>query len=158
LLTVLSDGESAQVAPAPSLQQLDTLLAAVSDAGLDLTRDIDPQLPPLDPTSDVAAYRVIQESLTNMLRHCPQRNGHLTVRGTSTAVEIIATNPVGDQTSSAVGTGRGLIGMRERLAIVGGRLEHAGPLGNLYVVRAVIPAEGNEPRLALPAPEARVGS
>jgi len=158
LLTVLSDGEPALVVPAPSLRQLDSLLATVADAGLDLSCDIDPQLPALDPSTDLAAYRVIQESLTNMLRHCPQRRGRLSVRRTSTGIDVIAESPLVGDSAATAGTGRGIIGMRERLSLVGGRLEHAGPRNGCYRVHATIPVEHAIPAAGPRPAQAPVGS
>ena len=141
LLTVLSDGQPADVAPAPSLRQLGTLLDGLRHAGLDLTCAIDDELPLLEPTVDVTAYRVIQESLTNMLRHAQGRRGHLTVRAASGWLEIIAENPAAATSTPSPGTGRGLIGMRERLGLVGGRLDQAGLVDGRYVVHASIPLQ-----------------
>ncbi|HXR42110.1 MAG TPA: histidine kinase [Acidothermaceae bacterium] len=160
LLTLLSDdGDPATTNPVASLSQLPELLDRCRGAGLAVELDAD-QLPTLTPASDLAAYRVIQEALTNTLRHAPGAAAAVTVRRRRESIELVVTDNGGDGSAAASatdGTQRGLIGMRERLALVGGELVKAGPSASGYIVEAVIPVEpartddvdGRERELAL---------
>jgi signal transduction histidine kinase len=151
LLTLLSDGEvDAGVQPLASVRRVDDLVSTFRGVGLRVRCQVDGALPGLDPTADLAAYRVVQEALTNALRHAPgttvevrlrQERGRLRITvcdsGPGPAREAPA--PV-----SVDGSGRGLIGMRERLTLAGGELLHAGPDGPGFLVEAVLPCHEQE--------------
>jgi signal transduction histidine kinase len=148
LLTLLAaDDESAATAPAASLRHLPDLLEGCRRSGLDVDVDLD-DLPSLPPASDLAAYRVIQESLTNTLRHAPGATAKLSIRRDGKFLDIVAIDEGASvetaKPDAGDGTGRGLIGMRERLAMVGGRLVGAGPHESGYRVHAIIPLDGAE--------------
>ena len=143
LLTVLSDGQPADVTPAPSLRQLGTLLDGLRHAGLDLTCAIDDELPLLEPTVDVTAYRIIQESLTNVARHSdrPEAVVRIVSRHGVLGVEILDEGTATLTAPDLPAGGNGIVGMRERAASVGGQLE-AGPRpGRGFAVRAELPLE-----------------
>ena len=144
LLTLLSDdGEQATTNPVASLAQLPDLLDRCRGAGLDVELDAD-RLPALPPAGDLAAYRVIQEALTNTLRHAPGATATVTISVRRESLEIVVTDDGGHGAAGQPahdGTQRGLIGMRERLAMVGGELLAAGPHGAGYLVRAVVPID-----------------
>lgn len=144
LLTLLSaEDEPAAVVPMASLRQLDELLNRFRTAGLSVETDfdIDPTLEPLSPMADLAAYRVIQEALTNTMRHAPGATAHLRVRRRGDTLELLAhdNGEPATRSVSGLGSGRGLIGMRERLNLAGGRLVAAGHDGNGFRVHALIP-------------------
>ncbi len=145
LLTLLSDDAvDATTHPVASLAQLPTLLDGCRRAGLTVTLDAD-SLPRLEPMSDLAAYRVIQEALTNVLRHAPGAAAAVTIRRHPDSIEVVVENSAvatGRAAASTVGgSQRGLIGMRERLTMVGGKLVKAGPSASGYVIEAVVPIE-----------------
>src|SRR6185312_15962497 len=106
--------------------------------------------------SDLAAYRVVQEALTNTLRHARGATATVTIRHTGVSLEIVAADTGASaqfpeekairegKASAGTGTQHGLIGMRERLALVGGELAEAGQQAGGYLVRAVIPLGGSE--------------
>ncbi|MFF4274978.1 sensor histidine kinase [Streptomyces sp. NPDC001536] len=131
-----SSGDLEPVA-APTLDGLGSLVDGARANGLDVGLDLDHG--PLPTPVELAAYRIVQESLTNALKHaCPgrvsvalaQRNGSLTV---------VVTSPYGHRDGPrAPGSGAGLVGMRERAALLGGTFE-AGPDGALWAVRATLP-------------------
>jgi signal transduction histidine kinase len=89
---------------------------------------------------DVSVYRIVQEALTNVLRHAPGAKADVVVRVGAEAVEIEVAN---DRTvpAPAAGNGRGLglVGMRERATLLGGRLDAGPDGGGRFVVRAWLP-------------------
>ncbi len=128
LLGVLrEDGPSARQ-PQPGLDQLDPLLERFRAAGLDLAADIDRPLPPLPAGLDLCAYRVLQEALTNCLKHAPGRTARVQLRSTEGALNLSVSNDGDPGPASRVedGGGHGLLGMRERVAMFGGDFQ-AGP-------------------------------
>ncbi|MGY1706415.1 sensor histidine kinase [Geodermatophilus sp. SYSU D00697] len=131
------------------LARLPELLASVRAAGLRLTVASPPELPAatgLDEVADIAAYRIVQESLTNALRH-GTGGAELTIEVHPGEVVIIVLNPVatGDRAVARPGSGHGLLGMRERAALVGAELS-AGPTGDGgFAVRVRIPTRRPAP-------------
>ena len=128
VLGVIRTGEerSPDFPPQPTLARLETLLEQVRTAGLAVELKIAGEPRELPPALEISAYRIVQEALTNTLRHANATHAIATLRFDSDAVDV---EVVDDGTSSAAGDrtgGRGLIGMRERAAAVGGDIE-AGP-------------------------------
>jgi signal transduction histidine kinase len=128
VLGVLRTGEerSPDFPPQPTLPRLETLLEQVRAAGLAVDLKITGEPRQLPPALGLSAYRIVQEALTNTLRHANATHAIATLRFDSDAVEV---EIVDDGTPSAAGDGTaglGLIGMRERAAAVGGDIE-AGP-------------------------------
>ncbi|NJP48694.1 sensor histidine kinase [Streptomyces sp. SBST2-5] len=131
--------------PAPRLGELPELVERMRAAGLDVTLRMDAgQLPQV---VELAAYRIVQEALTNVIKHARARHATVSVGrdGDELAVEVVDDGVAGGRPvdgSWLVGDGFGLIGMRERAAAVGGRLE-AGPVpGGGWRVCARLPAGG----------------
>jgi signal transduction histidine kinase len=130
--------------PQPGLAQIDALVGRVADTGLPVMLETGPLPDGLPPGVDLAAFRVVQEALTNVIKHVgkPETTVKLHYVGGDLIVEvrdagrrIPAAGPI------AVGAGRGLLGLRERIAIYGGEL-HAGPRpGGGWLVKARIPAD-----------------
>ncbi len=144
LLGVLRDDGGAEGegrAPQPGLDALPQLAEEVQEAGVPVTLRLEGVRDTLRSSVDVSAYRIVQEALTNVMRHAPGAHADVVIRFDSDAVEIEVTNeraPNGDGTPPNR-RGLGLVGMRERAALLGGRL-HAGPEGdNRFVVRARLP-------------------
>ena len=122
-VAVLRDGDGpAALAPNPSLRDLAAIVARVEQAGLDVQVRVDDALPPLEPQVQHAVVRVVQESLTNVLRHARARVALVSVRaidhGIAVVVEDDGAGPAPDDVRSS---GHGLLGMRERAASCGGR-------------------------------------
>lgn len=143
LLGVLrrADDELA-LAPQPSLRELEALAAHVREAGLPVEIRIEGAPVPLPLGVDVSAFRIVQEALTNALKHAgrPAR-ARVTVRYEPSAVEVeIEDDGTGEGTGG--GTGHGLIGMRERVALYGGKLDAGRGDGGGYTVRARLPLGG----------------
>jgi signal transduction histidine kinase len=129
--------ETAEAAVTPGLADLDALLDAARSAGLAATLDVTGEVRPLPPGLDLAAYRIVQEAVTNVLRHARARSLACTVEhGVREVVVAVTDDGVGDD---GAGGGHGLIGMRERAALYGGAVETGPRPGGGFAVRAVLP-------------------
>ena len=134
--------EDGELRPAPGLAALDELLASARDSGLEVEADLRRGERPIPPVVDLAAYRILQEALTNAARHAGRVAVALSVSVTEDAVELSVANAPGPLTKKVVSAGVGLLGIRERVALLGGTLE-AGPVpGGGYRLAARLPLEG----------------
>lgn len=123
--------------PAPGVDDLPVLLGRMRDGGLVLHEEVAP-VGPLPPDVDAAAYRIVQESLTNVLRHAGETPAWVRVRtdGQRLLVEV---RDRGTTPATVTSAGTGITGMRQRAEALGGRLD-AGPTGDGgFVVRAELP-------------------
>jgi len=140
--------EVADRQPAPGLATLEELLERVRAAGLRVDFDVDGIPAPITPATDLAAYRVVQEALTNVIRHAPGALAQVHVHYVPEAVciEVCDTGAFAADARGAAspGTGHGLSGLRERAVALGGTLE-AGPLadGGFRVLARLPTAEGS---------------
>jgi len=128
--------------PRPGVAQLDALISLAGGAGLRVELAVVGATRPLPPTVDLAAYRIVQEALTNVLRHA----GSATARVRLTYREGDLTVQVDDNGRGAggrrpSGRGNGLLGMQERVAALGGRLEAGPRSGGGFRVVATIPLD-----------------
>ena len=130
MLGVLRDNDDApgSRAPAPSLSKLGDLIARVRDSGLGVSTTIDANIPELPASVDLAVYRIVQESLTNVMKHGgPVACVSVTCSATDLCIEVTDDGRAGGTASTPADTpGHGLIGMRERVAVYGGDFS-AGP-------------------------------
>ena len=143
LLEVLKAEENGDGrAPQPGLARLDELLDAMRGSGLPVEAVVEGARRPLPPGVDLSAYRIVQEALTNALRHAGGASARVVVRYEPDALELeIADDGPGPPGDPEASGGHGLIGMRERVQLFGGELE-AGPLpGGGFLVRARLPSE-----------------
>src|SRR5512133_524813 len=124
----------------PGLASLDTLLAHHQAAGLEVTYDTSGAPRPLGAAADQAAYRILQEALTNATRH-GTGSAHIQLAFGDTGVELCVTNPVPAGAAPRSGGGHGLVGMRERGTLLGGTLD-ADRANGMFRVRAQIPYGG----------------
>lgn len=135
-------GAAAKVdlAPQPGLGQLDALAGRARDAGVDVTWEVTGDAVPLPPGVDLAAYRVVQEALTNAVKHAAGAAVRIRVRYApgELRVEVADTGGTASPTA-ATGNARGLIGLRERLAVYGGTLDAGRRISGGYRVSAVLP-------------------
>jgi signal transduction histidine kinase len=138
------DDETAGLAPQPGIGDLPALLDRVREAGLEISLEVDGAPRTVPASLDVTVYRIVQEALTNALRHARQAatRVRLSWEADQLRVEILDD---GSAIAGGEGSGRGLVGMRERASLVGGRLE-AGPRpGGGYAVRAWLPVDPSAP-------------
>ncbi|MYX54777.1 sensor histidine kinase [Streptomyces sp. SID8382] len=143
----LADG--ARHAPQPTLDRLDELVGTVRGTGITILTDVTGERRPLPPGVELSAFRIVQEALSNVMRHAPgaearvelgyQRRG-LTVRVVNTAPDRPA--------PPSPGAGHGLLGMRERAAMLGGELTTGPTPDGGYEVTAVLPTHHPAPSTA----------
>lgn len=153
LLTMDDDGEGtdeerdpaggpADLAPQPGLGQVETLVGRVRDTGLPVALTVTGPVRPLPPGLELAAYRVVQEALTNAVKHASGATAAVTVDYGRDRLRVEVTDTGGRPGPGAsAGSGRGLIGLRERLAVYEGTLHTGRRLTGGYRVEAVIPLE-----------------
>jgi signal transduction histidine kinase len=123
LLSVLREyDEDLALAPQPSLSRIGDLVERVRDAGLPVELSVQGELNDLPPGVDVSAYRIVQEGLTNALRHAGPTRAQVMIRRSPEELGIEVIDD-GKGTGADGGSGHGLVGMRERVAVYGGRLE-----------------------------------
>jgi signal transduction histidine kinase len=138
-----SNGE--RVAPATPLtrRRVDDLVADMRRAGLEVDLQVDGELDDLSAGRALAAYRILQEALTNVMKHAPGARVSASLRRTAAELEIEVADDGGDQPAARPpGGGQGLVGMRERAALYGGTLQ-AGPRdGGGFLVVARLPSGG----------------
>jgi signal transduction histidine kinase len=131
----------ATLAPAPDLAAVDELVASVRQAGLDVEVRTEGDARPLSGVVSLAAYRVVQEALTNVLRHAAARRAEVALAYGDDALVVTVSDDgrgPGDGAAAAAG-GHGLAGMRERVAVLGGRLDAGPRAGGGFAVRARLP-------------------
>ena len=139
LLGVLraEDGQAA-LKPQPGLADLEQLVSGVREAGLPVTLRIEGTARPLPSALDLSAFRIVQEALTNALKHAGPARAEVTVRFEDGLVSLEITDS-GRGPHDGGSTGHGLVGMRERVAMFGGELEAARGDGGGFTVRARLP-------------------
>jgi signal transduction histidine kinase len=150
MLGVLRLGEDTEMPehmPQPGIGEIPRLVAEARDAGLDVSFATDGAARPVPPGIDLSAYRIVQEALTNVLRHAGSARCSVTVRFNAVDLELRVTDDArGSAEGRAVETpstdgdaGHGLVGMRERVALFGGELFTGAVPGGGFAVRAVLP-------------------
>ncbi len=147
LSAMREDGAAAELLPHPRLSDLDHLAHDVEAAGLPVRVHVLGEPVPLSPGLDLSAYRIVQEGLTNSLRHSGAGRAEVTVAyGRDELTLEVRDDGVGNSvpaSSGPDGHGHGLIGIRERVHLFGGELS-AGPApGGGYLVRARLPVGGD---------------
>jgi signal transduction histidine kinase len=142
LLHVIRDeADELGLAPAPGAREVPALAQAFRESGLEVELQMDEPLPALPPGVDVSVYRIVQEALTNALKHGAGGTVTLRLDVSPTDVSVLTTNPAGD--TSGGGSGLGLVGMAERAALLGGRLTH-GVDGDRFRLLATLPLAAGE--------------
>ena len=141
LLGVLraEDTEQKEDTTSPGLDRLPELVSSARSAGLEVRHGVYGEPRPVPDGVAVSAYRVVQEALTNVVKHAGARTAEVRVRYLESTLEVEVTDDGRGATDLPDGNGFGLAGMRERVAVHGGELE-AGPRRNVgYRVRASLP-------------------
>jgi len=135
------DDQMTELAPQPGLAYLDRLITNVQSAGLPVTLHVEGERPAVPIGIDLSAYRIVQEGLANALTHANCAHADVTVRYGGDVIEV----EIADDGSGVDGSGRSegesLAGMRERVALYGGKLETGPRAGGGYLVRAQLPVE-----------------
>ncbi len=136
------------LAPMPGLGQIEALAGQVRDAGLPVELRIEGQPVPLPPGVDLAAYRILQEALTNTLKHAGPARARVVVSYRPHELELEVIDDGRPETANGGGTwrgrtGHGLLGMRERVSLYGGVLQASPQPAGGFVVSARLPLESN---------------
>ncbi len=141
LLGVLrKDANGAARTPQPSLAQVETLLQPARDAGLEVTVRVSGEARPLPAALDLSAYRIVQEAITNVLKHAHATRVEVGIKYEPDAL-ILTVSDNGHGANEPVGaySGHGLIGMRERVELFGGQLGAGSSSLGGFTVRARLP-------------------
>ncbi len=135
------EGVSAERAPQPGLATIGDLVEHVREAGLPVELTVQGEPVKLPPGVDLSAYRIVQEALTNALRHAGPARAWVAVRYGGDDVEIEVENDGRSDSDGEVG-GHGLVGMRERVALCGGELTAGPRKGGGFSISARLPVSG----------------
>jgi signal transduction histidine kinase len=146
LLTMNGDGPDpaggADLAPQPDLDGLDAIVQRMRDTGVPIELTVTGQRVPLPSGIELTAYRLVQEALTNIVKHAAGASVRVTIAYGADDLQVEVADSGGRPgASGGTGTGRGLIGLRERLAVYGGILQAGPRLTGGYRVHARIPVE-----------------
>jgi len=132
------DDEELVLAPQPSIARIDELVSGLKASGLPVEVTVEGAPAPLPPGVDVSAYRIVQEALTNALKHAGPARAHVYLRYNADDLELeILDDGVGS--GNGGGSGHGLAGIRERVAVIGGEMDSGRRPGGGYAVRARLP-------------------
>jgi signal transduction histidine kinase len=148
LLGVLRSGNGATPDrnPQPGIGQLAGLVEGLRAAGLEVDARVDGKPRPLPPAVDLSAYRILQEATTNVLKHARARRVDIRVHYTETMLALdVRDDGPGDGTDAATSSGHGLIGMRERVALFGGKLVAGRNRAGGFSVHARLPLNTPSP-------------
>lgn len=138
LLHVIRDSaDELGLAPTPGLRDLDELVREFEDNGLAVDLEVDGLAEGLPAAVDVSAYRLVREVLTNALRYATDRRVRLEVSITDSGLTVHARN--GASARTGLGSGLGLVGMAERVDVLGGRLRHGPTPDGQYELVATLP-------------------
>jgi signal transduction histidine kinase len=139
LLGVLREEDAAaERGPQPGLADLDVLIADVEEAGLPVELLVEGEPVPLPSGIDLSAYRIVQEALTNSLKHAGRARATVALTYSKDVLDLEVSDD-GRGNAASNGAGHGLAGMRERVALYGGELEYGPQPGDGYLVRARLP-------------------
>jgi signal transduction histidine kinase len=133
-----SGDEPLPLAPQPSVKELGTLVEQVGAAGLPVQLAIEGEPRDLPPGVDLSAFRIVQEALTNTLRHAGPAHARVVLRYRTDELEIEISDD-GPGTGEGPGPGYGLVGMRERVSVYGGELQAGSRPGGGYALRVRLP-------------------
>jgi signal transduction histidine kinase len=136
-----NDGDEAELTPQPGLDGLDSLVEEVGRAGLPVRLHVDGEPFSLPRAIDLSAYRIVQEGLTNALKHARASIADVTVRYGSDELQLeIRDDGIGTATSD--GLGHGLVGIRERVKIYGGEMSAGTANGGGFILSTRLPLVG----------------
>ena len=140
LLGILrSEDEQLAIGPQPGLGSLQSLVEQMRASGLPVQLRIEGEPVHLPAGIDLSAYRIVQEALTNVVKHAGDASAEVVIRYGARALELDVVDDGRGRAPSRNGSGHGLIGMRERVALYDGTLETGTRDGGGYAVRARLP-------------------
>jgi signal transduction histidine kinase len=141
MLDVLrAEGEGAALAPQPSIDELEALIDLARQAGLDVDLEVEGERRRVSSSVDLSTFRIIQEALSNTIKHADAAHARVRLRFGDHEMEVdVVDDGHGVRPHSENGSGQGLVGMRERVAMLGGRLEAGYRANGGFEVRATLP-------------------
>jgi signal transduction histidine kinase len=142
LAAMRTDGDDVDLAPQPGLDDLDPLLEEVGRAGLPVELHVDGDPFALPRAIDLSAYRIVQEGLTNALKHARASRADVTVRYEPDEVQIEVRDD-GAGSARSDGLGHGLVGVRERVKIYGGEMSAGTATDGGFVLSTRLPLGGD---------------
>jgi signal transduction histidine kinase len=143
LAAMRREGDEAELLPQPGLDGLDSLLVEIGRAGLPVTLHVDGEPFPLPRGIDLSAYRIVQEGLTNALKHARASDADVTVRYRPDELEIEVRDN-GHGSGASDGLGHGLVGIRERVKLYGGEMTAGTANGSGFVLSTRLPLVQDE--------------
>jgi signal transduction histidine kinase len=144
LAAMRPDGDEAELAPQPGLDGLDSLVEQIGRAGLPVQLHVDGEPFPLPRAIDLSAYRIVQEGLTNVLKHARASHAEVTVHYLPDQLQLDVRDD-GEGASASDGLGHGLVGVRERVKIYGGEMTAETANGGGFLLSARLPLTGEGP-------------
>jgi signal transduction histidine kinase len=136
------DDEDVALAPQPSIDELDALLERARESGLDVDLEVEGERRRVQSSVDLSCFRIVQEALSNTIKHAGAEHAHVRLRYGPDEVEVDVTDDGrGVRPQRNGNSGHGLVGMRERVAMLGGRLEAGYRADGGFEVRATLPLE-----------------
>jgi signal transduction histidine kinase len=138
LAAMRRDGDGAELAPQPGLDGLDSLVEEIGRAGLPVRLHVDGEPVALPRGIDLSAYRIVQEGLTNALKHSHAGTADVTLRYGAEELQIEVRDD-GEGNSTSDGLGHGLVGIRERVKIYGGEMSAGTANGSGFVLSTRLP-------------------
>ena len=137
-----SDDDATDLEPQPGLDGITRLVDATRMAGISVQVRTIGRRRPLPSSVELSAYRIVQEALTNVVRHAPGADTTVVLTHLDDALQVEVVNgpPPNGGIRSGPGGGRGLVGMRERTSVLGGTFDHGPVVGGGYRIRARLPA------------------
>jgi signal transduction histidine kinase len=140
-----AEDEGLALAPQPSMDELDALIDRAREAGLDVDLEIEGERRRVQPSVDLSCFRIVQEALSNTIKHAHAAHAHVHLRYRDDRVEVgVSDDGRGIRPETVNGHGHGLVGMRERVSMLGGRLETGYRADGGFEVRATLPLEPEE--------------
>jgi len=132
--------DGSELEPQPSVEHIDVLVEQIERAGLPVTLAVEGEQAPLPAGVDLCAYRIVQEGLTNALKHAGPAHAEVVLRYAPRALDVeVRDDGRGPTGANGDGAGHGLIGMRERVALYGGALETGVRDGGGFAIHAHLP-------------------
>jgi len=135
------EGDGVELGPQPGLDRLDSLLAVIGRAGLPVELHVDGEAVPLPHAIELSAYRIVQEGLTNALKHAGASHADVTLRYAPEELRIEVRDD-GAGAPASDGLGHGLVGVRERVKIYGGEMSAGAAPDGGFVLAARLPLGG----------------
>jgi signal transduction histidine kinase len=144
LAAMRREGDEAELVPQPGLDRLKSLLEEIGRAGLRVRLHVDGEPFPLPRAIDLSAYRIVQEGLTNALKHAHASHADVTVHYLPEELTLEVRDD-GEGASTSNGLGHGLVGIRERVKIYGGEMSAGTPTGGGFLLSTRLPVVGERP-------------